>query len=42
MREYFLRPICRVEAESETEATDKIFETLVNAGIEIRGWAKEE
>ncbi len=36
--EWFMSPVCRVEAETEWEATDKILEALTEAGIEVRGW----
>lgn len=39
MPEFFLRPICRVEADTEAEATEKILEALFPRVCEIRGWA---
>lgn len=37
--EYFKRPVCMVIANSEAEATEKVFNALSDAGIEIRRWA---
>ena len=37
-KEFFLRPVCRVEAGSDAEATDKVLDALGAAGIEVRGW----
>ena len=38
MKEFFINPICKIEADSEAEATEKIYDLLTNNGIEIRGW----
>jgi len=41
MPEFFLRPVLRILAESDKEATEKIYNALTPAGIQIRGWEGE-